>query len=60
LENSALEDIFAEHTIVELLANPATQVFTLQGNDVSTQRANLPTGTYILRLGNKAGKVVIP
>ena len=60
LENSALEDIFAEHTTAELLANPATQVFTLQGNDVSTQRANLPTGTYILRLGNKAGKVVIP
>ena len=55
----AIDNILSELAIQELLANPATQVFTLQGYNVTAQRENLPAGTYILRLGNKAIKTSI-
>ena len=52
-------NIFAGHTLAELLANPETRIFTLQGSEVTAKRTNLQTGVYVLRLGNKTGKVII-
>ncbi len=57
--NTALEDVFADQTLNELLANPETHVFTLQGVDITAKRNNLPSGVYILRLGNKAEKIAV-
>lgn len=44
---------------IYLLNNPETQIYNLQGNDVNSARNNLPAGIYILRLGNKVGKMII-
>lgn len=57
---TAIEDITESISFSELLANPATRVFTLQSNDVTALRNGLPAGVYIFRLGNKTGKVTIP
>lgn len=57
--NTALEDVNEDYTLDELLSNPETKVYTLQGNDVTAQRNSLPAGVYVLHLGNKSGKVVI-
>ena len=58
-DDAALDNISDEDCVKDLLANPVTQVFTLQGCDVSAQRENLPFGIYILRLGNLKKKIII-
>ncbi len=59
LNVTSLEDFPVGLAFNDILTNPKIKVFTLQGNDVTAQRDNLPSGTYIIRLGNKAGKVTI-
>ena len=56
---TAVENLLSQEELQALLANPATRIFNLQGNELTAMRDNLPAGVYILRLGNKAGKVVI-
>ena len=56
---TAVENLLSQEELQALLANPATRIYNLQGNELTAMRDNLPGGVYILRLGNKAGKVVI-
>ena len=46
-------------SVRDLLANPETKVYNLQGCEVSVNRNDLPAGVYILRLNNQAAKVTI-
>ncbi len=61
---TALEDIFAEQTLEEVLANPETKIYTLQGVEVSRDAvmrhaASGSLQTYIFVFGNKTGKAVV-
>ena len=56
---SGISNISADADVLELLSNPATRIFTLQGYEVSANRYNLSAGVYILRLNNQAAKVTI-
>ena len=58
IEN-ALEDLFAEQRLEEVLQNQETRIYTLQGIEVTAMRDRLQEGVYIFRLGNKAGKATI-
>ena len=60
LNNTSLEDILLGQTLSELLTNPETQVFTLQGINITTTHNSLPPGVYILRIGDRTCKVTIP
>ena len=54
-----LEEITNPETLQEMFQNPCTHIYNLQGMDVTASKNNLPVGTYILRLGNKAGKIML-
>ncbi len=56
---TAIDDLFASYSLDEVLANPNTRIYTLQGMEVSSIRKLLPQGIYILRLEDKVGKAVI-
>lgn len=42
------------------LSDPATRVYTLMGQDFTSQKANLPSGIYILINGTRIRKILIP
>ena len=56
---TAVENLLSQEELQSMLQNPATRIYNLQGNELTAMRDNLPAGVYILRLGDKAGKVVI-
>ena len=56
---SGVNNVLADDSVLELLSNPATRIFTVQGNEVSVGRENLPAGVYVLCLDNRVVKVMI-
>ncbi len=54
----AVDNLFVTHSLEEVLANPRTRIYNLQGLEVSNIRERLPQGTYIFQLGDKVGKAV--
>lgn len=42
------------------LSDPATRVYTLMGQELTSQKANLPAGIYILLNGTQVQKILIP
>ena len=56
---TALEYVRYEGNITELVSQPSTEIFNLQGMNVSNMRNNLPNGTYIVRNNGNVYKVSI-
>ncbi len=54
----AIDETRAEAEI--RLSDPATRVYTLMGQDLTSQKANLPSGIYILLNGTQVQKILIP
>lgn len=56
---TAVEDILSEREIQELLNDPMTHIYTLQGIEVTSNKEDLPASVYIFRNGDKAGKLYL-
>lgn len=54
-----LEEITSPEQLQEMLQNPNTRIYNLQGMDVTSSKDNLPMGTYIMRNGQKTGKIIL-
>lgn len=54
-----LEEITSPEQLQEMLQNPNTRIYNLQGMDVTANRNRLPAGTYIMRNGHKTGKIIL-
>jgi len=56
---TALEYVHFDGNISDLISQPSTMIFNLQGQNVSNQRDNLAQGTYIVHNDGKAYKILI-
>ena len=54
-----LEEITSPEQLQEMLQNPNTRIYNLQGMDVTANRNCLPAGTYIMHNGQKTGKIIL-